>query len=161
MRGNFHVRFGGGRTEKCPQSRGCTVTRWPPTLLFSLEATGNLFPGMLAAQRAIGVAGDTTKVDIKELAPTDYRWNSYLAQQIISKGSVEWDANLAGFNLYPRRTHSWNPTGPPSCFEGGPVSLSLLPASRCPDGVADATRDRQTGDSLHHNTVRIKRSQAT
>lgn len=34
MTGNCHVRFGGGRLEKCQPSTGCMVTRWPPTLLY-------------------------------------------------------------------------------------------------------------------------------
>ena len=59
---------------------------------------GNVRQVMLAAQRALGVAGATTKTGIKELAPVDYRWNSYLIQQLIGKGSVEWDASLAAFN---------------------------------------------------------------
>ena len=59
---------------------------------------GNVRQVMLAAQRALGVAGATTKTGIKDLAPVDYRWNSYLIQQLIGKGSVAWDASLAAFN---------------------------------------------------------------
>ncbi len=72
--------------------RGYTRPTNPQT-----EAQGNVRQVMLAAQRAIGLAGDATKAEIKEAAP-DYRWNSYLIQQMIGKGSVAWDASLAAFN---------------------------------------------------------------
>jgi hypothetical protein len=53
---------------------------------------------MLAAQRAIGITGETTKTGIKALSPTEYRWNSYLIQQLIGQQSAQWDASLAAFN---------------------------------------------------------------
>ncbi len=63
---------------------------------------------MLAAQRALGVAGDTTKTGVKELAPVDYRWNSYLVQQIIGKETAAWESSLAAFNaLDPAEQTDW------------------------------------------------------
>jgi hypothetical protein len=68
----------------------------------------DLFPVMLAAQRAIGTTGDTTKTSIKALAPTEYRWNSYLIQQMIGQQSAHWDASLAAFNaLDPADQATW------------------------------------------------------
>ncbi len=61
-------------------------------------AQGNVRQVMLAAQRAIGTTGTTTQDHVKEQAPTEYRWNSYLVQQIIGQNSAQWDASLAAFN---------------------------------------------------------------
>lgn len=61
------------------------------------SAQGDVRQVMLAAQRAIGVAGNATKDEVKAAAP-DYRWNSYLIQQMIGKGTAAWNANLAAFN---------------------------------------------------------------
>ncbi len=62
------------------------------------EAQGNVRQVMLAAQRAIGVAGGTTRESVRDLAPTGYRWNSYLVQQMIGQNSAQWDAGMTAFN---------------------------------------------------------------
>lgn len=71
-------------------------------------AQGNVRQVMLAAQRAIGVTGSTTRTDARAVAPIDYRWNSYLVQQIIDKETAAWESSLAAFNaLDPAEQTAW------------------------------------------------------
>ena len=58
---------------------------------------GNVRQKLLAIQKALKSIGATVITAVKTIAPTSYRWNSYLLQQVIGAGSSEYDASVTAF----------------------------------------------------------------
>jgi hypothetical protein len=59
---------------------------------------GNVRQKLLAVQKALRFIGVTVVAAVKTLAPTSYRWNSYLLSQVLGANSSEFDASRVAFN---------------------------------------------------------------
>jgi len=58
---------------------------------------GNVRQKLLAIQKALRFIGATVVGVVRTLAPTSYRWNSYLLSQVLGSGSTEFDASRAAY----------------------------------------------------------------
>jgi hypothetical protein len=58
---------------------------------------GNVRQKLLAVQKALRFIGATVIAAVKTLAPTSYRWNSYLLSQVLGSGSSEYDASATAY----------------------------------------------------------------
>lgn len=61
------------------------------------DAQGNVRQMLLGVQKALSKLGATAIAAVKTLAPTSYRWNSYLLQQVIGPNSSEFEASRTAF----------------------------------------------------------------
>jgi len=77
--------------------RGFVRNRVIPTNPKS-DSQGNVRQKLLGVQKALRIIGATVIAAVKTLAPTSYRWNSYLLSQIIGASSSEFDASVTAFN---------------------------------------------------------------
>jgi hypothetical protein len=76
--------------------RGFVRTRVIPTNP-QTDTQGNARQKLLAVQKALRFLGATVIAAVKSLAPTSYRWNSYLVAQVIGAGSADFDAAATAF----------------------------------------------------------------
>ncbi|HEX8495483.1 MAG TPA: hypothetical protein VF658_21910 [Pyrinomonadaceae bacterium] len=60
-------------------------------------AQGNQRQVLLAAQKALTRLNATAIAAVRAIAPTSYRWNSFLLQQVIGPGSSEFEASRAAY----------------------------------------------------------------
>jgi hypothetical protein len=69
---------------------------------------GNVRQMLLGVQKAIKRVGATVIAAIKTLAPTSYRWNSFLLQAVLGAGSSEFIASrIAYLALSQAQRDSW------------------------------------------------------
>lgn len=61
-------------------------------------AQGNVRQMLLGVQKALTRLGATVIDAVKTLAPTTYRWNSFLLQQVLGANSAEFEASRTAFN---------------------------------------------------------------
>ncbi|HEX7957397.1 MAG TPA: hypothetical protein VF508_10670 [Pyrinomonadaceae bacterium] len=76
--------------------RGFVRTRVIPANPQTAEQ-GNVRQKLLAVQKALRFIGAAVVAAVKTLAPTSYRWNSYLLSQVLGVGSTEFDAARVAF----------------------------------------------------------------
>lgn len=60
-------------------------------------AQGNQRQVLLGVQKAMTRLGATVIVAVRAIAPTSYRWNSYLLQQVIGAASSEFEASRTAY----------------------------------------------------------------
>lgn len=58
---------------------------------------GNVRQRLLAVQKALRFIGAAVVAVVRTLAPTSYRWNSYLLSQVLGAASTEFDASVAAY----------------------------------------------------------------
>lgn len=88
--------------------RGFVRTRVIPTNPKS-DSQGNARQKLLAVQKALRFLGATVVAAVKSLAPTAYRWNSYLVAQVIGASSADFDASTTAWNaLTSGQRTSWD-----------------------------------------------------
>jgi hypothetical protein len=61
------------------------------------DLQGNVRQALLGIQKALTFIGMTVISAIKTLAPTSYRWNSFLLQKVLGTSSAEYDASVTAF----------------------------------------------------------------
>jgi hypothetical protein len=61
------------------------------------DEQGNARQMVLAVQKALTKLGGTVITAVRGIAPTSYRWNSFLLGQAIGPSSTEFDASVAAF----------------------------------------------------------------
>jgi hypothetical protein len=61
------------------------------------DAQGNVRQMLLAVQKGLTKLGETVIGDVKTVAPTAYRWNSFMVKQCIGPNSSEFEASIAAF----------------------------------------------------------------
>ena len=76
--------------------RGFVRTRVIPTNPQS-EAQGNVRQQLLAVQKALTLLGAAVILLVKSVAPTSYRWNSFLLQQTLGANSSEFEASRTAY----------------------------------------------------------------
>jgi len=59
---------------------------------------GNVRQKLLAIQKALRFIGAAVVAVVRTLAPTSYRWNSYLLSQVLGAGSTEFNASRTAYN---------------------------------------------------------------
>ena len=73
------------------------------------DAQGNVRQMLLSVQRALTLLGATVIAAVKTVAPTAYRWNSYLLSQVIGSGSSSFEAARTTFDaLAAPDKANWN-----------------------------------------------------
>lgn len=73
------------------------------------EAQGNVRQMLLGTQRALSLLGAAVIAAVKTIAPTSYRWNAYLLQQVLGPGNSEFEAARTAFNaLGASDRANWN-----------------------------------------------------
>jgi hypothetical protein len=60
-------------------------------------AQGNQRQQLLGVQKTLTFIGAAVIALVKAIAPTSYRWNSYLLSQVLGTGSAAYAASLAAF----------------------------------------------------------------
>lgn len=60
-------------------------------------AQGNVRQQLLGIQKAISKVGITVINAVKTLAPTSYRWNSFLLQRVLGAASSEFEASRTAY----------------------------------------------------------------
>lgn len=76
--------------------RGFVRQRVVPTNPQS-EAQGNVRQMLLAVQKALTLLGASVILLVKSVAPTSYRWNSFLLQQVLGPSSAEFEASKTAY----------------------------------------------------------------
>jgi hypothetical protein len=72
------------------------------------DAQGNVRQMLLGVQKALTKLGATVIAAVKTVAPTSYRWNSFLLQQALGANSSEFEASRTAFNaLAPSEKALW------------------------------------------------------
>ena len=61
------------------------------------DAQGNVRQILLAIQKGLTRLGETVIASVKTVAPTSYRWNSFLVQLICGSSHAEFDASKTAF----------------------------------------------------------------
>jgi hypothetical protein len=61
-------------------------------------AQGNQRVKLLNTQKVLTFLGAAVIALVKAIAPTAYRWNSYLLSQVLGSGGTEYEASIAAFN---------------------------------------------------------------
>ncbi len=70
---------------------------------------GNTRQVLLAVQRALTFLGAAVIAALKTIAPTSYRWNSFLLAEVIGPGSTEFEASRTAFAALPAGDQAeWN-----------------------------------------------------
>lgn len=59
---------------------------------------GNVRQKLLGVQKALRFIGATVVAVVRTLAPTSYRWNSFLLSQVLGVASTEFNASRVAFN---------------------------------------------------------------
>jgi hypothetical protein len=73
------------------------------------DAQGNVRQKLLAVQKALAVIGAAVIMAVKAIAPTSYRWNSFLLSQCIGPNSANFDAYKATFDaLTAAQKDAWD-----------------------------------------------------
>ncbi len=62
------------------------------------DLQGNTRQRLLAIQRGLTKLGAGVIGAVKTIAPTSYRWNSFLLQKVLGPGSSEYTASVTAFN---------------------------------------------------------------
>jgi hypothetical protein len=76
--------------------RGFVRNRVIPTNPQS-DSQGNTRQKLLAVQKALRFIGAAVIAAVKTIAPTSYRWNSYLLSQVIGAATADFDASMTAF----------------------------------------------------------------
>jgi hypothetical protein len=75
------------------------------------DSQGNTRQKLLAVQKALRFLGATVIAAVKTVAPTSYRWNSYLLSQVIGAATADYDASATAFAaLGSTAIGHWNDT---------------------------------------------------
>ena len=61
-------------------------------------AQGNQRVKLLNTQKVLTFIGAAVIALVKAIAPTSYRWNSYLLSQVLGSGGTEYEASIVAFN---------------------------------------------------------------
>src|ERR1043165_9281127 len=61
------------------------------------DSQGNTRQKLLAVQKALRFIGAAVIAAVKTIAPTSYRWNSYMLQQTLGSSNADIDASLTAF----------------------------------------------------------------
>jgi hypothetical protein len=99
------------------------------------ETQGTVRQVLLAIQKALKVLGVTPIGAVKAVAPTSYRWNSFLLAAVIGSGSADFEASEAAFDaLTGGQKTSWNDEGTAAGINEQTVAYAASPG--LPGGCA-------------------------